>query len=64
MATYTWLENLAKENPYKIHPDSDLEDLHVEDYYKGTGSGIGSPGSPNYPFDDEALANIENMMES
>ena len=64
MATYTWLENLAKENPYKIYPDSDMEDFHVEDYDKGAASGTGSPGSPNYPIDDEEmLANIDNMME-
>jgi len=62
-ATFTWLENLAKENPYKIYPDSDLEDFHVEDYDKGAASGTGSPGSNDFPYDNEALANIENMME-
>ena len=63
-ATYTWLDNLAKENPYKIYPDSDLEYFHIKDYDEGEASGTGSPVFHEYPFDNEALANIESMMGS
>ena len=61
MATYTWLENFSKENPYKIYPDSDLEDFHVENYDKGAESDTGTLN--NNAFDDEPLMNIDNMME-
>jgi hypothetical protein len=60
MATYQWLENLQKDNPYKIYPDSDAGNFDILDYDKGTAS---RSGSPNHPFDDEELANVENMME-
>ena len=60
MATYQWLEHLQKDNPYKIYPDSDAGDFDILDYDKGATS---RSGSPNHPFDDEALANIENMMQ-
>lgn len=60
MATYTWLENLSKTNPYKVYSDLDIEDFIVEEYDNVAKSGT---GAPNHIFDNEALMNKENQMD-
>lgn len=43
MATYIWLENLSKTNPYKVYPDLDLEDFIVEDVMMLSKAELGPP---------------------
>jgi hypothetical protein len=42
MATYKWLENISKTNSYKVYPDLDLENFHVEEYDKGAECNTGT----------------------